>query len=351
MDILRSIKLNFLTTIRNKTTLFWNTIFPIFLASFFCIIFSSINPKFEKIDIGMNKSNQYIEIAKKIDYINVKEIKTDIAKDLSNKEYKAFVNDDLSLEVISSSSEITIVKNIFEQIKQMSETKINPVEIAKNLDKEFIEQSNQNITGAETIVLSVLIMTSFYTMFDGVVYVDNISYNSSEIAKRLLISPLKKSYYLLSAMISALIVSGLNSALMIAFVQIVFKVKIITNILYSSIIVICIMTLGFTMGMVFSILFKNSKTSSKTGIGLGLILFMCYTSGMTGQAFSNDIQKNFPTIANLNPALHLQNALISVNVTRDLSYLTPAIIYSLSLSAIFFIIALVGLRRTKYNDF
>ena len=215
MGIISALKVNLLNLTRDKLGLFWNTFFPIILATFFCLIIPNIGKNFDKVDVGINKNNPHEYILKQIPYLNLKEVKEDVQTDLKNKEYKAFIEDDLSLKIISSNSEVMVVKNILDQIKQMYETKINQEEIIKNIDKDFIEDKNHGVTGVEPILFSIIILTSLYTMFDGVIYIDNILYDSSDFAVRMLISPIKKLTYLINGILSSLILSGLNTTLLI----------------------------------------------------------------------------------------------------------------------------------------
>ena len=130
----------------------------------------------------------------------------------------------------------------------------------------------------------------------------------------------------------------------------VLGVDLIVNILPSILVILCIMIFGITMGMVISVMLKM-KVTGKTGIGLGIILILNYTSGMLGSDFTNMLNKSVPLVNKLNPTAYLQNALTATNMIGDNSYILPAVVYSLSLSAIFFGITVFRLRRLKYNDF
>ncbi len=349
MGIISALKVNLLNLTRDKLGLFWNTFFPIILATFFCLIIPNIDKNFDKVNVGINKNNPHEYILKQIPYLNLKEVKEDVQTDLKNKEYKAFIEDDLSLKIISSNSEVMIVKNILDQIKQMYETKINQEEIIKNIDKDFIEDKNHGVTGVEPILFSIIILTSLYTMFDGVIYIDNILYDSSDFAVRMLISPIKKLTYLINGILSSLILSGLNTTLLIIYLKLVFGITIITNYFASIITILLIMIFGITMGMFLAVALKT-KTETKTTIGLGCILLMNYTSGMMGSSVTNAIATSFPMIKKINPTFYMENALLGVNIANDNSYLITMAKFIIPFTIILFGIALIYLRRHKYND-
>ena len=324
MGILSALKVNLLHLTRDKLNLFWNTFFPMILATFFCLVIPNMGKNFDKVNVGINKNNPHEYILKQIPYLNLKEVKEDIQTDLKNKEYKAFIEDDLSLKIISSNSEVMVVKNILDQIKQMYETKINQEEIIKNIDKEFIEDKNHGVTGVEPILFSIIIMASLYT-------------------------PIKKSTYLINGIISALIVTSFNSTLLIIYLKLVFGITLITNYFASIITILLIMIFGITMGMFLAVALK-AKTETKTMVGLGCILLMNYTSGMMGSSVTNAITSAFPLIKKINPTFYMENALLGVNIANDNSYLITMAKFIIPFTIILFGIALIYLRRHKYND-
>ena len=333
MGILSALKINLLTLVRDKMAFFWNTFFPLILATFFCIVMPNVGKSFESVNVGIDKNNPNITILKQIPHLNLKEVKEDVLTDLKNKEYKAYIEDDLSMKIVSSDSEVMIVKNILDQVKQLKETKIN-----------------QGSSGVEMMLFSIVIMTSLYTMFDGVAYIDNILYGTSDFAVRMLASPLKKSIYLINGILSTLLVSGFNTLLLILYVKFVFGITLITNYLATFVTIIIIMFFGITMGMLLSVSIK-SGTEKKTALGLGLILLMNYTSGMMGTGVTNIITTNFPIIKKINPTIYMENALLGVNIANDTNYLISMIQYIIPFSLILFGITLIYLRRHKYNDF
>ena len=334
MGILSALKVNLLHLKRDKLNLFWNTFFPMILATFFCLVIPNMGKNFDKVNVGINKNNPHEYILKQIPYLNLKEVKEDVQTDLKNKEYKAFIEDDLSLKIISSNSEVMVVKNILDQIKQMYETKINQEEIIKNIDKDFIEDKNHGVTGVEPILFSIIIMVSLYTMFDGVIYIDNILYDSSDFAVRMLVSPIKKSTYLINGIISALIVTSFNSTLLIIYLKLVFGITLITNYFASIITLLLIMIFGITMGMFLAVALK-AKTETKT---------------MMGSSVTNAITSAFPLIKKINPTFYMENALLGVNIANDNSYLITMAKFIIPFTIILFGIALIYLRRHKYND-
>lgn len=349
MGIISALKVNLLHLTRDKLNLFWNTVFPLILATFFCLVIPNMGKSFTSVNVGISESNPNKAILEQIPYFNLKEVKKDILTDLKNKEYKAYIEDDLSLQIISSNSEVMIIKNILNQVKQMHETKIDQRELIKNIDKDFIEDKNQGVTGVETILYSIIIMTSLYTMFDGVVYIDNILYESSDFAVRMLVSPIKKSTYLLNGIISALILTGFNTSILIIYLKLVFGITLITNYFASIITIIIIMIFGITLGMFLAVTLKT-KTETKSMVGLGCILLMNYTSGMMGSSVTNEIASSFPIIKKINPTIYMENALLGVNIANDNSYLISMVKYVIPFTLVLFGIALVYLRRHKYND-
>lgn len=107
-------------------TFFWNTIFPIIISSFFILIFSNFKTDFKKVDIAMKDSNPYISFVKEnVPILNIKKPSYDIKKDLENKKYKAFIDDDLTIEIFKYDEDVSIVKNVFDTFKQISNSNLD----------------------------------------------------------------------------------------------------------------------------------------------------------------------------------------------------------------------------------
>ena len=166
----------------------------------------------------------------------------------------------------------------------------------------------------------------------------------------MLVSPIKKSTYLINGIISALIVTSFNSTLLIIYLKLVFGITLITNYFASIITLLLIMIFGITMGMFLAVALK-AKTETKTMVGLGCILLMNYTSGMMGSSVTNAITSAFPIIKKINPTFYMENALLGVNIANDNSYLITMAKFIIPFTIILFGIALIYLmRRHKYND-
>ncbi|EGV10256.1 conserved domain protein [Parvimonas sp. oral taxon 393 str. F0440] len=103
------------------------------------------------------------------------------------------------------------------------------------------------------------------------------------------------------------------------------------------------------MGMFLAVALK-AKTETKTMVGLGCILLMNYTSGMMGSSVTNAITSAFPIIKKINPTFYMENALLGVNIANDNSYLITMAKFIIPFTIILFGIALIYLRRHKYND-
>ena len=78
MGILSALKVNLLHLTRDKLNLFWNTFFPMILATFFCLVIPNMGKNFDKVNVGINKNNPHEYILKQIPYLNLKEVKEDV---------------------------------------------------------------------------------------------------------------------------------------------------------------------------------------------------------------------------------------------------------------------------------
>lgn len=349
MNILKSLKIGLLPIIRNKITLFWNTIFPIFLTTIMILALGNINRDFKKIDVGMKNTNPYYEVAKNFPHINIKNAGEDILKELEDKKYIAFVNDDLSIDIVSNSYNVMIVKNTFESLKQISETKIDKREILENYNKNFVDVSNQEQDMVNIVVFSILIMTSMYTAFSTVEFTNNILLGEDNVAIRLLTSPLKKYQYLATGFIESIIVGMLNISILILYLKFILKSNVITNYPMTYFILFLTMLFSSVIGIFISTYVKGNS-GLKSSIILGIIMLMSQLSGMYGTDMTVIINNFAPLIPKLNPGQYLTNSLIAVNKVTNQDNLKIGIIYILILTFVLFLLSVLKLRRTD-NDF
>lgn len=349
MDILKSIKIGILSIVRNKMTLFWNTIFPIFLTTIMVLALGNLNKDFNKIDVGMKRTNPYFEISKNFQHINIKEAGDDILSELTNKKYVAFVKDNLSIDVISNSSSIMIVKNTFESLKQISETKIDQKQILENYSRSFIDVSKQEQDIVNIIVFSVLIMTSMYTTFITLDFTESILLGHSDVAIRILTSPIKKYKYLATGFIISIIMGMLNVTILILHLKFILKSNAITNYPMTYFVLFLAMLFASVIGIFVSVYVKGNS-GLKSSIVLGIVLIMSQLSGMFGTEMAKVINKSAPWLPKINPGQYLTNSLVAVNKVTNQDSLKIGIIYILALSTILFLASVLKLRRVN-NDF
>ncbi len=345
MNFFTYFKYSFLSLFRDKMTFFWNTIFPIIISSFFILIFSNFKTDFKKVDIAMKDSNPYISFVKEnVPILNIKKPSYDIKKDLENKKYKAFIDDDLTIEIFKYDEDVSIVKNVFDTFKQISNSNLDFKKLSENLDLKFIDVKEQNFDLVHGVIYSIIIMTSLYTAFYSTSIINGISIGQSNFAKRILISPIKKIRYVFIKLFSSLCIAVLNIALLILFVKIVFNIDVITDFPSSIILIFLTMLFGFSIGMFVSTFIKSTE-NIQMSIILSIIMLLCYTSGMLGHTTTNFILDTFPIIRKINPAIYLQNAFISVNMIGCKDYLLKACLCSLSITTVLFLLSVIKLRR------
>lgn len=348
-EIFSGVKIGIKGMFRDKMTFFWNSIFPLFLITIMVLVFKSIGSDFEKIPVGMKVSNPSYTISKSIEYLEIKEPSDNIIQDFKDKKYVAFVNDDLSLEIPSNGSKIMVVKNIFESIKQFNETKIDKSELFKTVGKSYIDYSKQENDIVNTILYSILLMTSMYTMFGTVESTQNILLDGNEVSMRILTAPIKKSRYLMYSIIATIIIQSVNLLIAILYMNFVLGANAITNYPMTFLILIVTMLFSSVLGVFISVYIKGN-TQLKAGIGLGAVMIMTQLSGMIGVEATKAINNAIPVLSTVNPAQYLNDALVAVNKVNSISVFKNGILFVLIITAVLFLLSVLKLRRVN-NDF
>jgi len=101
MNIIRNYIYQGKNLFRDGTFLFWAMVYPIILAFFFNLAFSSMmNVNFDDIQVGIEENNYIFPILEEIEFINIHKITQDqVDEKLFNEEIDAFVDSDLHLTV------------------------------------------------------------------------------------------------------------------------------------------------------------------------------------------------------------------------------------------------------------
>lgn len=381
------------TLLKNKMLIFWTFAFPILIGIFFNMAFSDIenNEKLDIIDIAIvdndefNNNLIYKETFKSLSdkkndnrLFDIKYVNEKKAKDLlENDEITGYlIMDEDTPKVVVSSNGInqTVLKYVTDEIiqndlmiKDLSEVKITEVIENANLNVDYekiykdvvnlIAESDANIKDSSSNNLSYMMiefytliaMTCLYGAIIGMTAINSTLANMSYKGKRIEVSPTKKKTIILSSVCASYLIQTIGALIVLIFTSLVLNVNYGDNFLLVLLLTLTGSLAGLTLGVAVSSLLKSNE-NNKTGIIIAFTMVCCFLSGMMGVTMKYIVDINIPIINKLNPAAMITDGFYSLyyydTINRYLVNIVSLIIFSVVMT----IIAIISLRRKKYDS-
>lgn len=334
---------------RDMGFLFWCLLYPIILAMFFNAAFGGmLNPEIENIDVGIANDNQISYILEEIEFLNVHKVSDDdIVEKLHNEKIDGFVDNELNLTVVKSGISQTIIKEVVEQIKETY--KLNRPIDGSEFTTDYVLDINQNSSPLVISFYSLIAMVSIYGMFAGIEISSSMQANLSNIGIRLNASPIKKSTFLLSGVIVALLLNLFSNLMLIIFTEYILKIHLFDEVKFSTIFIILGNLFGVALGIFIGASNKKSL-NAKTLMSIGIALLLSFLSGMMGPWIKIVIDKNIPILGRINPVSIITNNLYRINLLGSTKSVEEGIIILILYSIALVIASYIFLRRKSYDS-
>lgn len=376
---------------RNKGLIFWTLAFPLIMALFFNMAFSGIEEKekFDAIKVAVI-SNEYFEnndMLKDI-FRSLSDIEDDdrifdtryvgeeeAKKLLQNDEidgYVIFSENNPKITVAKSGVNQTIFKFVVEEIVQSGDTaEVVQSKIQKLLEKQenkgfwntfaiiitLLQNNSSNINDISDKNLSymtiefytLVAMTCLYGGILGAVAINWCLANMTSVGKRLSMTPVSKIKLVLSSALSGYVIQLIGVALLFIFVIGILKVDFGNNVPQIILLALVGSMAGLTMGVAVTAAIKASE-NAKTGILIGFTMLGCFFAGMMGVSMKYVVDKNMPIINKLNPANMITDGFYALYYYDTLDRFMTNIWGLCIFSALMLAIAILSLRKQKYES-
>lgn len=366
--------------IRSKSMIFWTMVFPLVLATFFSLAFSSLNEheNFNAIHIGIVKDAMYEQHT---DFQSVmKEMsegddamfsvqtgtKEEVEALLSEGKIEGYVQvEDAAsnaLNLVVSKSEInqSIIKIFLDQYKQMSSAVGTIlVENPAAMEVVFQELGNEGSITKEVAAssakpnnilsyfYSLIAMTCLYGSFFGLQEVIQVQANLSAHAARVGLSPVHKLKAFLAGISASVLIHYTEVLILIAYLHFGLGIDFGTKtavVLFTAFIGSIV---GISFGAFISALVKGNE-SMKTGICIAASMFGSFLAGMMFEGMKYTVDSKFPMIAKLNPVGVLTDSFYALyyydSYDRYLRNLVNLVVFSVVFCGVTYSV----IRRQKY---
>lgn len=360
---------------RDKTALFWTSVFTIGLAILFKVALGDIgySYKLDTMNIGyINQINsvqefeQFDTTIQKIAVDGIKlfnvvtgdaenllnESKVDALIDVSSTNFDVLVKEKGIKQTI-----ITSVINSYQQNSKLISSRLqqdhttNIEQLIDKLNTEmdiFVTQNNDHFDVSVMYFYTLIGMQCLYSYMWGTMFINQAEANLSTKGQRIQVSSVKKSTYLISGFVASVVLSFLQVVILLAFLILGLKVNFSDQIGQVLILVF----VGVTTGVSFGTLIASSNTMSvnvKDGIGIGVTMLWSFLAGMMVVDLKHLIQINAPIINWLNPVALITDSLYGIYYypTLERYYLSLGMLLLITL--VFLTLSIFFTRRKQYD--
>lgn len=388
---LHNFKYSLKTLFKNKMLIFWTFAFPIILGTLFSLAFSNIENS-EKLDIIpiaiVNEPNSQNEII-------LESFKVLSSEENENRLFNAVYKTQEEAEIILQNGEIsgyisltetpkvvvkssgvneTVIKYVVEEVlessklvKDLASRRITKELESGNLNIDYekiyrdvimeIQVKNNNIKDISSDRLSYM-MIEFYTLiamtclYGGIlamVSVNKSLANMTKEGKRVSVAPIKKGRIIASSMLASYCAQIVGLTLLFLYTIFILKVDYGASLFLVILLALVGSFAGLSLGVFTSSVFRF-KESTKTGVLIALTMFWCFLSGMMGVTMKYVIDKNLPFINKINPASMITDGFYALYYYDTFNKYWFNIISLLGFSVTLLTVAVICLRRQKYDS-
>lgn len=359
---------------RNKQSLFWSALFPIFLSFVFSIVFANLDSdeKFTTIDIAIvaNEQQSYIadyakdaKISDDTNLFHIDNLTFEEAKEsLKKGNIVGFIVDGERPELYlgGSSIEGTILKTFVDNYLQ----KVKEVGVLASIDPDLVHQiMNESIENVDYIndrnvngkapkwsliyFYALLALACSYGSNFGVTEISDIQADKSAKGARINVAPVHKMKLLICNLCAAITVQVLCILVAIAFMAFVINVDFGDRAAY--VVLTCV--LGSICGVAFgamlrAVIKKNEKTVS--AISNAVVLLLSFLSGLMNPEVKYMVAENVPFFSKINPANLITDSLYYLYYFDSLNRFWFNTVCMIVVTVVFGAITYFATRRRQY---
>lgn len=379
--MLHLLKYRFIQTVRDYPIMFWALAFPLILGTFFYFSFGSagldgtgdyewdpIKVAIIEEDLSSKNAESFQAFLEKLepDTLDIQDIssESDAIKALKEETILGiyYVDDIPSLSVgkngINESILSSLLKNYNQNaamIQKIAMTHPEKMGAAIEAMKDYHLETRNESLGGKTLdpnvqyFFALIAYACLSGAFLGVRSSLDSQANLSALGARRSITPTHKLKLILVDMTVLFIIHFINILVLNLYLIKVLGVSLGDNI--SALLVVDFMgsMIGVSLGIAFGCLGKLS-TDMKQGLTVAITLIPGFLAGLMFGNMKNIIELHCPIINRLNPAAVLSDAFYCMSVYNDAHRFARSIGILAIMSALFLLIAYLGIRRERYDS-
>ena len=379
--MLHLLKYRFIQTVRDYPIMFWALAFPLILGTFFYFSFGSagldgtgdyewdpIKVAIIEEDLSSKNAESFQAFLEKLepDTLDIQDIssESDAIKALKEETILGiyYVDDIPSLSVgkngINESILSSLLKNYNQNaamIQKIAMTHPEKMGAAIEAMKDYHPETRNESLGGKTLdpnvqyFFALIAYACLSGAFLGVRSSLGSQANLSALGARRSITPTHKLKLILIDMTVLFIIHFINILVLNLYLIKVLGISLGDNI--GALLVVDFMgsMIGVSLGIAFGCLGKLS-TDMKLGLTVAITLIPGFLAGLMFGNMKNIIELHCPIINRLNPAAVLSDAFYCMSVYNDAHRFARSIGILAIMSALFLLIAYLGIRRERYDS-
>jgi ABC-2 type transport system permease protein len=359
---------------RNKESIFWSALFPIFLSFVFSLVFSNYESveQYSTIDIAFveAKEQSYIlDAAKEAKFsedtnmFKIQEVSEKEAKDLLLKgKITGYIIDGEkpSLYIGGSSIEATILKSFVDNYIQTAKkisviASVNPEKVQQSINDsmastDYINDMNVNGKAPNFTLIyyyALLALACLYGSNFGITEISDIQADKSANGARISVAPVHKLKLLCCNICAAITVQVLCVLVAIAFMNYVLSIDFGTRALLVVLTCVLGSICGVTFGaMLRAVIKKNEKTVSAISNAVSLLL--SFLTGLMIPDVKYMVADYVPFFSKINPANLITDSLYYLYYFDSLEKYWFNLFCMVLVTLVFVAITYFATRRRQY---
>ena len=367
----------FLSSLRDRISIFWTLAFPIILGTLFYVSFGNTNNReWESIPVAVVKEEENIGFSSFLEVFQEKEEDTPLlltvmkeeealaALDTGEVEGIYYIRQEPVLAIRSSSLNSSILEgilssylkneSIYMDIFENGDLTVPMLETIEEMteSESFIKEvslGGENLDSNMAYFFALIAMACLFGCFLGMSSIMCLQANISTLGARRSVTPAKKGHMILALFLVNFLIVYVCLMVLLIYLNFVLGVELGNH--WGGMMLTCFFgdMIGVCMGIAIGSIGKLSLPA-KTGINVGLSLFLSFMSGLMIGNMKHIIDTACPIINRLNPAAVISDAFYCLCIYNDpVRYRNDLIILTL-FSIGLLIVSYCAIRRERYDS-
>lgn len=367
----------FLSSLRDKMSIFWTLAFPIILGTLFYVSFGSTNNReWESIPVAVVKEEEnagfshFLQVLQESDgdttilLTEMKEEEALEALDTGEVEGIYYIRQEPALTIRSSSLNASVLEGIlssylkneviYMDIFSHQDWAVSMSEIVEETDgqESFIKEvslGGENLDSNMAYFFALIAMACMFGCLLGMTGVMCLQANISTLGARRSVSPAKKGQMILALFLVNFAIVYVCLIVLLLYLNFVLRIELGDH--WGGMLLTCFFgdMIGVCMGIAIGSIGKLSLPA-KIGINVGLSLVLSFMSGLMIGNMKHIIDTACPIINRLNPAAVISDAFYCLCIYNDpVRYRNDLIILTL-FSIGLLIVSYCAIRRERYDS-